>query len=53
MACEEGIYFDKVDKLGYAEYDDETIIRERVHNFVQLKSLNTVVALIEIGEIQY
>ena len=53
MACEEDTYFDKVDKLGYAEYDDETIIGERVHNFVQLKSLNTVVALIEIGEIQY
>ena len=53
MACEEDIYFAKVEKLGYAEYDNDSIIGERVHNFVQLKSLNTVVALVEIGEIQY
>ena len=48
-ACDWDVYEAKLNALGYDEYDNETLIGERVHNFVQLKSLNTVVALVEIG----
>ena len=50
MACDWEVYESKLHALGYDEYDNITLINTRVRNFVQLKSLNTVVALVEIGE---
>ncbi|XP_063690507.1 uncharacterized protein LOC134823085 [Bolinopsis microptera] len=49
MACEWEEYESRLNQLGYAEYDNETLISARVHNFAELKTLNTVVALVEIG----
>ena len=49
MACEWEVYESRLNQLGYAEYDNETLISARVHNFAGLKTLNTVVALVEIG----